>query len=72
MTLPRASRLAVTRKPLVRKNTSTAIWPKVVPSHECNGSALDLPTDSAKLWLKSTAEAATNRIKLKLLSRPPT
>lgn len=64
-------RLPVTRKPLIIKNTSTAIEPKVMPRLFLRGSALLDPIDNAKLWLNKTADAAIMRSKLKLLSLFP-
>ena len=68
--LLRCNRLAVTKKPLVIKNTSTAIEPNVIPNEVYKGSADECPIDKAKLWLNITKVAAKNRNKLKLLSLP--
>ena len=68
----RLSRLLVTRKPLVMKKMSTAMSPRVMPRLSRPGSAVGVPLEMAKLWLKTTASAAIMRIRLRLLFLPPT
>jgi hypothetical protein len=64
-----SKKLLAIRNPLVIKNMSTAMVPKVKPREILNGSAYTVPIAREKLWLYKTSEAARKRIKLKLLSR---
>src|SRR5450631_1645094 len=64
------SQLEATRKPLIAKNTITALVPSVNPGKmRARGSAPLLPSVSGQQCESSTAEAATKRSRLKLLSR---
>src|SRR5271155_5066206 len=71
ITSPRLTRLPVTRKPLVTKNTSTAISASDRPRWSKKNSRDDGSPSTATLWPASTESAAVRRIRLKLLSRPP-
>src|SRR5437763_155333 len=66
--VPRASRLPVTRNPLTTKKMSTPRWPSEKFAKRSSGSPG--VAVSGQEWLTSTSPAATSRTRLKLLSRP--
>ena len=59
ITSPRLTRLPATRKPLVTKNTSTAISASDKPRWSKKNSRADGSPSTATLWLNRTDSAAS-------------